>query len=140
MPRRPAVSMRRMSLPKLRASRRASLARRRTSACSVGAVCGVEFALVDLGLDGVGDDFELLAGGGTVDVHGHQHRPVAALFEPLRELAGGGGFAGALEAGHEDDGGGLGGELEARGVAAEDVLELVGDDLDELLGGGQGRW
>ncbi len=31
MPRRPAVSTMRMSLPKLRASRRASLARRRTS-------------------------------------------------------------------------------------------------------------
>ena len=45
----------------------------------------------------------------------------------------GGGFARALEAGHEDDGGGLGGELEAGGVAAEQVLELVGDDLDELF-------
>ena len=55
------------------------------------------------------------------------------------ELAGGGGFAGALEAGHEDDGGGLrGGLLEAGGVAAEDVEELVVDDFDDLLGGGEG--
>ena len=62
---------------------------------------------------------------------------MAAFFEPLGELAGGGGFAGALEAGHEDDGGRLGRELEARGVVAERVHELVADDFDDLLGGVQ---
>ena len=34
--------------------------------------------------------------------------------------------------------GGWGGELEAGVVAAEEVLELVGDDFDELLGGVEG--
>ena len=78
-------------------------------------------SFVELGVDGLGDDFELLAGGGAVDVDGDEQGAVAALFEPGGELAGGGGFAGALEAGHEDDGGGLGREFEARGVVAEGV-------------------
>ena len=56
----------------------------------------------------------------------------------MGELAGGGGFAGALQAGHEDDAGRLGGFLEAGGVFAEDVDELVVDDLDDLLGGREG--
>src|SRR5579875_1257887 len=63
---------------------------------------------------------------------------MAAFFEPGGELAGGGRFAGALEAGHEDDGGRLGGEFELGGVVAEDVHELVADDFDDLLGGGEG--
>ena len=106
----------------------------------VGAVggCGVEFALVEIGADGAGDDGELLARGGAVDVDGDEHGAVPGLLEPLGELAGGGGFTGALQAGHEDDAGGLRGLLEARGVLAEDVDELVVDDLDDLLGGGEG--
>ena len=43
-----------------------------------------------------------------------------------------------MQAGHEDDAGGLGGGFEAGGVAAEDVDELVVDDLDDLLGGAEG--
>ncbi len=99
---------------------------------------GVVLAFVELGTDGGGDDFELLAGGGTVDVDGDEHGAVATLFEPGGELAGGGGFAGALEAGHEDDGGRLGGEFEAGGVGAEGGDELVADDFDDLLGGRKG--
>ncbi len=60
---------------------------------------------------------------------------MAAFFEPLGEFSRGGGFAGALQAGHKDDGGGLGGEFELGGVVAEDVHELVADDFDDLLGG-----
>ena len=104
----------------------------------VVSVRGVELAFVELGADGLGDDFELLAGGGAVDVDGDEQGAVAALFEPGGELAGGGGFAGALQAGHEDDGGGLGGEFEAGGVGAEGGDELVADDFDDLLGGGEG--
>ena len=92
-------------------------------------------AFVELGLDGFGDDFELLAGGGAVDVDGDEHGAVAALFEPGRELAGGGGFAGALQAGHENDRGRLRGEFEAGRVFAEEGDELVANDLDDLLGG-----
>jgi len=97
-----------------------------------------DFAFVEMGGDGAGDDGELLAGGGTVDVHRYQHRPVAGFFEPLGEFAAGGRFAGALEAGHQDDGWRLGGFLEAGGVFAEDVDEFVVDDFDDLLGGGEG--
>ena len=61
-----------------------------------------------------------------------------AFFSHCGELAGGGGFAGALEAGHEDDAGRLRGGLEAGGVLAEDVDEFVVDDLDDLLGGREG--
>ena len=77
----------------------------------------------------LGRRFQLLAGGGAVDVDGDEHGAVAGFFEPLGELAGGGGFAGALQAGHEDDGWGLGGFFEAGGVVAEDVDEFVVDDF-----------
>ena len=63
---------------------------------------------------------------------------MATFFEPDGELAAGGGFAAALEAGHEDDRGRAGGELEARGVFAEEVDELVANDFDDLLGGREG--
>ncbi len=97
-----------------------------------------ELAFVEVDAGGFGDDGELLAGGGAVDVDGDEHGAVAALFEPLGELGGGGGFAGALEAGHEDDGGGLGGGAEFGDVAAEEGDELVVDDFDDLLGGREG--
>ena len=92
-------------------------------------------AFVEARLDLLGDDFELLARGGAVDVDRDEHGAVTALFEPGGELAGGGGFAGALQAGHENDGGRLGGEFEARRVFAEEGDQLVADDLDDLLGG-----
>ena len=46
---------------------------------------------------------------------------MAGFLEPLGQLARGRGFAGALEAGHEDDRWRLGALLEAGGVLAEDV-------------------
>ena len=105
-----------------------------------GGAGGLAFlvAFVELGVNGFGDDFELLAGGGAVDVDRDEHGAMAALFEPGGELAGGGGFAGTLQAGHEDDGGRLGGESEAGGVLAEQGDEFVADDLDDLLGGREG--
>ena len=60
-------------------------------------------------------------------------------FEPLGELAGQGGLAGALEAGqHDDRGAGLG-QADAAGLAAEDLHQFLVDDLDDLLAGVQGR-
>ena len=99
---------------------------------------GGEFAFVDPDVDQFGDDFELLAGGGAVDVDGDEQGAVAALFEPGGEFAGGRRLPGALQAGHEDDGGGLGGEFEPGGVMAEDIHELVADDFDDLFGGREG--
>ena len=56
------------------------------------------------------------------------------FLQPCGELAGGGGFAGALQAGHQDDRRRLRGELEARGVLAEERDQFVAHDLDDLLG------
>ena len=50
-------------------------------------------AFVEADFDGFGDDFELLAGGGTIDVDRDEHGTVATFFEPGGEFAGGGGFA-----------------------------------------------
>ena len=43
----------------------------------------VSFAFVELRADGGGYDFELLAGGGAVDVDRDEHGAVAGFFEPL---------------------------------------------------------
>ena len=43
---------------------------------------GVVLAFVELGSDGGGDDFELLSGGGTVDVNRDEEGAVTTLFEP----------------------------------------------------------
>src|ERR1035438_4740922 len=75
------------------------------------------------------------ARGGAVDVDRDEHGPVTALLKPGGELAAGGGFAGALQSGHENHGGRLGGEVEACGVAAEQPDKLVAHDFDDLLGG-----
>ena len=131
MCRRPAVSTMSTSQPLLMASRRASF----TSRSTVAVFGFADFAFVEMGLDGIGDDLELLARGGTIDVDRDQHGAMAALLEPVRQLAGGGGLAGTLQAGHEHDGRRLRGELQLGGVFAEDGDQLVANDLDDLLGG-----
>ena len=131
--RRPAVSTMSVSQPKLRGFA-AGFLREAVDERGAGGLV-LEIAFVETGVDGFGDDFELLACGGAVDVDRDEHGAVPALFEPRGELAAGGGFAGALQAGHEDDGGRLRGEFEAGGVFAEEFDEFVADDLDDLLGG-----
>ena len=91
-------------------------------------------ALVEARLDLLGDDFELLACGGAVDVDRDEHGTVTALFEPRGQLAGGSRFAGTLQSGHENDGGRLGGEVEAGSIFAEQSDQLVANDFDDLLG------
>ena len=93
------------------------------------------FSFVEMRLDGVGDDLELLARGGTIDVNRNQHGAMSALLEPVREFSRGGGLTGALQTRHENDGRRLRGELELGGVFAEDGDEFVANDLDDLLGG-----
>ena len=48
-----------------------------------------------------------------------------------------GGLAAALEAAHQDDGRGLGGELDPGVLPAHQGGQLLVDDLDDLLGRGQ---
>src|SRR5579859_5921688 len=57
---------------------------------------------------------------------------MAVEGEPFGELAGGGGFAGALQADDHPDGGRAGGE-ERLGVLAEERGELVANGFDHLL-------
>ena len=97
----------------------------------------MRFAFIQTGFDRLGDDFELLTRGGAIDVDGDEHGPVATLFEPCGQLAAGGGFTGALQASHENHRRWLGGELEAGGIAAQHLDQLVTDDLDDLLGRGE---
>ena len=60
---------------------------------------------------------------------------MAADFEPVRELARGGGFARTLQPGHEHNRWRLRGELHARRVFAEGLDQFVADDFDDLLAG-----
>ena len=62
-------------------------------------------------------------------------RTVAVFRKPAGQLAGGGGFTGALQADDQDDAGRLVGEAQLGFVAAENLDQLIADDLDDLLGG-----
>ena len=69
-----------------------------------GGIGLAHFAFVDVGLDRLGNDFKLLAGGGTIDVNRNQQRTMPALLEPVRQLAGSRGLARTLQAGHQHHG------------------------------------
>ncbi len=58
---------------------------------------------------------------------------MAVLREPARQFAGGGGFAGALQADDQKYAGRLVGEAQLRFVAAEDLDQFLVNDLDDLL-------
>ena len=81
------------------------------------------------------DDLELGDRAGALQVAGHQQRGVALATQPLGELAGQRGLAGALQAGEHDDRRWRLGEGQLAGLAAEDTDEFVVDDLDDLLSG-----
>src|SRR5439155_21135694 len=51
----------------------------------------------------------------------------------VRQLAGGGGFAGAMQVSHEDHSGWLRSELESRRVVSQQVVQLVMHNFDNLL-------
>ena len=94
-------------------------------------------ALIDRQPDLPPDHAQLLASGRTVDVHGNHQRAVAIAGKPARQLAGGGGLAGTLQAHQEDDAGRLVGEAQLGLVAAQGLDQFLADDLDDLLGGRQ---
>lgn len=104
-----------------------------------GGADGIDFAGCggpDGGVEGIAEDLELLDGGGAIEVEGDEDGAFALFFEPVGELGGGGGFAGAVEADHEDALGGL--QVQGRGAAAEDFDEFVVEDFDDLLAWGDG--
>ena len=80
---------------------------------------------------------QLLDGGGAVDVAGHQKGPFALLLKVVGQLGAVGGFTGALEAAHQDDGWDLGGEVDPGVGGTHKGGHLVVYDLDDLLGRGE---
>src|SRR5215203_570692 len=98
----------------------------------------VHHVLARLGLehrhvDALAHLLQLLDGGGALKVARHQQRMLAALFQALGDLAGGGRLARALEAAeHEHRRPAVEAQLGA--LLAEQGGELVAHDLDHLLG------
>ena len=86
---------------------------------------------VDPGL--AGHDRQLLHGVGALQVGGDQQRRVALALQPAAELAGERRLTGALQTGQHDHRRRLLGQPDAAGLAAEDLDELLVDDLDDLL-------
>ena len=85
-------------------------------------------------VDGLGHLRKLFARRGAVDVGRDHDRPVPVRGEPLREFAGGGGFAGALQADDHPHRRRARGE-QRLGVLAEQQRQLVAHNLDDLLVG-----
>src|SRR6266567_685797 len=82
---------------------------------------------------------QLLHGVGPLQVGSDEQRGVALLAEPQRELRRQRGLAGALQASQHDHSRWLLGEAQPPGLAAEDLDELLVNDLDDLLGRVQRR-
>jgi len=96
-------------------------------------------ALVELGINRFRNDLQLFARRRPIHVDRDQHGPVTALFEPCSQFAGGGGFTGTLQAGHQNHRRRLRGEFEARRILAQQRDQLVAHDLDHLFGGRKRR-
>ena len=105
-----------------------------------GDLDGVALALLkDREVQLAAHHLQLLDGGGTVDVAADQQGALSELAaHEAAELCRGGGLAGAVEAHHHHHRRGMGGGGQLAGLGAHQGDELLVDDLDDLLGGGQG--
>ena len=85
--------------------------------------------------DLLGEDAELLDGGGAIGVAGGEERTAVFLrLEEEGEFTGEGGLTGTVETGHEDDGGAVL-EFEVHALAAHEGGEFVVNNLDHELRG-----
>jgi hypothetical protein len=96
-------------------------------------VARLEKADVDLG----GELPQLIDGSGAIDIGRGEQDFFLAVFEQQRELAAGGGLARTLQAGHQNDGGRGGGEVEVGILAAHQTGQFFVDDADQRLPGRQ---
>ena len=80
------------------------------------------------------EHLQLLDGGGTLQVGGHQHRLAAALLDQPAQLAAGGRLARALQAA-EHQHRHIAAEMERVVHRAHQVDQFLVDDADQLLGG-----
>ena len=101
-----------------------------------GGGVGAHLVLDDLHVDAAGPDGELLDGGGAEGVAGGDHHGFALVFQVLAELGDGGGFAGAVDAGDEDDRGAAGGEFELAGFGGPVGFHFGLEEVDGLVAGG----
>ncbi len=81
----------------------------------------------------LGELGQLVDGRRSIEVERDEKGTTAFFLEAERELGGGGGFTGTVEAAEEDVSGGV--EIDGGLVAAEEVGELVLEDFDDLLAG-----
>ena len=84
-------------------------------------------------VDLLGELGQLVDGRRSIEVERDEKGTTAFFLEAERELGGGGGFTGTVEAAEEDVSGGV--EIDGGLVAAEEVGELVLEDFDDLLAG-----
>ena len=106
-------------------------------AADVDGIGGRRFA-VDRHADLLAEHFELIDGGGTLQVGGDQQRLAAALAQRQGELAGRGRFALTLQTAEHEDGRPILGEVEAGIDRPHEGDQLVVDDLEDLLAGIEG--
>ncbi len=135
MCRRPAVSTISTSQPEMMASRRASFARRSTVAVFASPTC----PSYRLALIAAATTFNCSRAAGPVNVHRNQQRTVAAILQPVGQLARGRRLTGTLQSGHQDDRRRLRCKFQLGGIFAEGFDQFVADDLDDLLAGRERR-
>jgi len=87
----------------------------------------------DVDVGAAGPDFELLDGCGAEGVGCAEEDGSALCGEEGGELAGGGGFSGAVDADHHDDFWRCGGVCDGAGYAVEDLLELGFEETVEFV-------
>ena len=80
------------------------------------------------------DNLQLLNGAGALQITRHQHRGVALLFQMAGQLTGQRRLTGTLQAGEHNHRRRVLRQVQPAGFAAENVNELLVDDLDHLLG------
>jgi hypothetical protein len=85
-------------------------------------------------LEAFGPNLELLDGSGAEGVCGSENDAVALVVEEVGEFGGGGGFAGAIDADHEEDfGSSIGMGKEGRDFFGEFGSHMVAGDLENVF-------
>ena len=82
-------------------------------------------------------DLQLLDGGGTVDVAGHQQGVSSLPLLQACQLGAVGGFTGALQAYQHNNRWAVGIDIQVFGIAAHELNELFVDNLNDHLGRGE---
>ena len=91
---------------------------------------------VDRDVERLAERLELVGGGRSVRVGGHEERPAALLDDVAGELGGRRRLARALQADHRHDGR-VAAQVEDAVAPTQQRDELVVDDLDDRLPGGE---